>query len=283
MERSVRFAHPKWERILPTIRLDFATPDQTNLNLARDDRGTNAPSNPDRGPTRPLADGGLAPGTRADLAQVNLRWLGLDWDEGPDVGRPSAPYVQSERMAAYERCLERLKRSESVYPCTCTRADIARAASAPHPEDEGPVYPGLCAGRSVADAATLGDRLFAWRFRVPPRSIAWDDRVLGRIEINLARLGGDFVVGRASVGPSYQLAVVHDDATMGVTRRDPEGRRDHPAGRPGRSRGSRRLRAPLRLPHDLPELRRPCGTLPRRGRFPLHQRPVKLPRTAQNI
>ena len=68
----------------------------------------------------------------------DLRWLGLDWDEGPDVGGPSAPYVQSERRASYEAALDRLKAAERVYPCTCTRADIERAASAPHPEDEGP-------------------------------------------------------------------------------------------------------------------------------------------------
>ena len=151
-------------------------------------------------------------------AQADLRWLGFDWDEGPDVGGPSGPYVQSERMAAYDRCLERLKRSESVYPCTCTRADIARAASAPHAEDDGPVYPGTCSGRGVADASALGDRPFAWRFRVPTGPIAWDDLVLGRVELDPARRGGDFIVGRSTVGPSYQLAVVHDDATMGVTQ-----------------------------------------------------------------
>ncbi len=72
----------------------------------------------------------------------DLRWLGLDWDFGPDVGGPSGPYFQSERGDRYERFLESLKNSESVYPCTCTRADVARSASAPHLEDEGPTYPG---------------------------------------------------------------------------------------------------------------------------------------------
>ena len=149
----------------------------------------------------------------------DLRWLGFDWDEGPDVGGPSGPYVQSERMAAYDRCLERLKRSESVYPCTCTRADIARAASAPHAEDDGPVYPGTCSGRGVADASALGDRPFAWRFRVPTEPIAWDDLVLGRGRAR-PRAGWEATSSSAdrTAGPSYQLAVVHDDATMGVTQ-----------------------------------------------------------------
>jgi glutamyl-tRNA synthetase len=148
----------------------------------------------------------------------DLHWLGLDWDEGPDVGGPSAPYVQSERRALYEAQLDRLEAAELVYPCTCTRAEIERAASAPHPEDEGPTYPGTCADRSARDAAALGDRPFAWRFRVPPGSIAWDDLFLGRVALDPSRLGGDFVVGRNGLGPAYQLAVVVDDARMGVNQ-----------------------------------------------------------------
>jgi len=151
-------------------------------------------------------------------ALVDLRWLGLDWDEGPDVGGPKAPYVQSERSWLYEEVLDRLKASESVYPCTCTAADIERAASAPHAEDEGPTYPGTCAHRSAADAHPLRDRPFAWRFRVPPGPVAWDDLFLGRVELDPSRLGGDFVVARHPAGHSYQLAVVVDDAAMGVTQ-----------------------------------------------------------------
>ena len=145
----------------------------------------------------------------AEEAMADLRWLGLDWDDGP--------HVQSSRMAAYAASLDRLKSAELVYPCTCTRADIERAASAPHPEDEGPTYPGTCSGRSAADAEVLGDRPFAWRFRVPEGPIAWDDLIRGPVALDPTRLGGDFVVGRSGVGPSYQLAVVHDDAAMGVT------------------------------------------------------------------
>jgi glutamyl-tRNA synthetase len=148
----------------------------------------------------------------------DLRWLGLTWDEGPDVGGPSEPYIQTQRLSAYEAMLERLRRDEWVYPCTCTRADVARAASAPHVEDEGPSYPGTCAGRSAGDAAAFHGRPFAWRFRVPPGPVAWDDVVLGRRVLDPAIVGGDFIVARASIGPSYQLAVVHDDAAMGVTQ-----------------------------------------------------------------
>jgi glutamyl-tRNA synthetase len=148
----------------------------------------------------------------------DLHWLGLDWDEGPDVGGPSAPYIQSERLALYHAALDCLKAMESVYPCTCTRADIERAASAPHPEEEGPSYPGTCSNRSAGDAERLGDRPFAWRFRVPQGPIAWEDLFLGRMEIDPSQTGGDFLVARHTVGPSYQLAVVVDDAAMRVNQ-----------------------------------------------------------------
>jgi glutamyl-tRNA synthetase len=151
----------------------------------------------------------VRPGT-AETAIDDLRWLGFDWDDGP--------YAQSERMDAYRDDLERLKRNDLVYPCTCTRAEIARAASAPHADEEGPSYPGNCAGRSACDADQLGDRPFAWRFRVPPGSIAWDDLVRGRVEVDPRRVGGDFIVARSPFVPSYQLAVVHDDEAMGVTQ-----------------------------------------------------------------
>jgi glutamyl-tRNA synthetase len=149
---------------------------------------------------------------------VDLRWLRLDWDEGPDVGGPNAPYVQSQRPAIYDEVLERLKGEERIYPCTCTRTDIERAASAPHLEDEGPTYPGTCAHRSAADARELGDRPFAWRFRVPEGQVGWRDIFLGPVSLDPSRLGGDFIVGRNGLGPAYQLAVVVDDALMGVNQ-----------------------------------------------------------------
>jgi glutamyl-tRNA synthetase len=149
---------------------------------------------------------------------VDLRWLGLDWDEGPDVGGPLGPYVQSERTCIYPAALDRLKAAEMVYPCTCTRADIARAAGAPHQEEEGPSYPGTCSHRSAGDADALCDRPFAWRFRVPPGPIAWQDFFMGRMEVDPARSGGDFIVARHTIGPSYQLAVVGDDAAMGINQ-----------------------------------------------------------------
>ncbi len=154
----------------------------------------------------------------AQAALADLSWLGLDWDEGPDVGGSSAPYVQSERSSHYDELLDRLKACECVYPCTCTRSDIERAQTAPHSEDEGPAYPGTCSFRCAADAHSLGGRPFAWRFRVPEGPVGWDDLFLGRVELDPARSGGDFIVARHTVGHSYQLAVVADDAAMGVNQ-----------------------------------------------------------------
>jgi len=153
-----------------------------------------------------------------DLMSVDLAWLGLDWDEGPDLGGPSRPYVQSQRCSIYNEILEILKASESVYPCTCTRADIERAASAPHAEDEGPTYPGTCAHRTAADGDSLGGRPFAWRFRVPRGNVSWDDLMRGPMAVDPSRVGGDFIVARNGVGAGYQLAVVADDALMGVNQ-----------------------------------------------------------------
>jgi glutamyl-tRNA synthetase len=138
----------------------------------------------------------------------DLAWLGLDWDTGP--------IVQTDRLDLYKNALEQLKKRELVYPCTCSRGDIEAAASAPHLENEGPAYPGSCAGRRVADAASLGRTPFAWRFRVSD-SQAFVDGFLGLTHIDLRQAGGDFVVWKLAGTPAYQLAVVVDDAAMHVT------------------------------------------------------------------
>jgi glutamyl-tRNA synthetase len=153
----------------------------------------------------------------AQQALEDLTWLGLDWDEGPDVGGPHAPYVQTERMKLYEEALERLKEAERVYPCTCTRSDVEAAASAPHAGQEGPVYPGTCSGRLAVDAAQLAGQKFAWRLRTSDTTRHLNDLVSGHQWLNVAADLGDFVVAKSEGAPAYQLAVVVDDHAMGVT------------------------------------------------------------------
>ena len=149
----------------------------------------------------------IKPGA-VDLIRADLDWLGLDWD--------GEPVVQTRRLALYEKALSRLQEQELVYPCTCTRSDVAQAASAPHAEQEGPTYPGTCAHRTAAAADRLVGRPFSWRFRVR-RAPAFVDRFRGPVRIDDSQLGGDFVVWKSAGTPAYQLAVVVDDADMGVT------------------------------------------------------------------
>jgi len=148
-----------------------------------------------------------------------LRWLGVDWDEGPDVGGPHRPYRQSERLATYAAALDRLREAGLVYPCFCSRAEIAAASQAPHgPSDEGPRYPGTCAALSAGEAARRSAvRRPAWRFRATADPVRFEDLVHGARSVDVAAQVGDFVVARADGVPAYQLAVVVDDAAMEVT------------------------------------------------------------------
>jgi glutamyl-tRNA synthetase len=146
----------------------------------------------------------IKPGADKQIVD-DLRWLGIHWDEGP--------FYQTARLPLYEQALAQLQRQELVYPCTCTRTDIELAASAPHMEHEGPAYPGTCAHRRVADAGNL-DRPFAWRFRSSAKHV--DDLFLGPVTVPGSQMG-DFVVWKSSGTPAYQLAVVVDDAAMGIT------------------------------------------------------------------
>jgi glutamyl-tRNA synthetase len=148
---------------------------------------------------------------RGSAARIleDLVWLGLDWDEGP--------FEQSARSAIYEAALARLDEAGLTYPCDCSRAEIARAASAPHAGEEGKetIYPGTC-----RDAPR--DRVFkrspAIRLRVPSGArIAFDDSVAGHVDEDVAEAAGDFVLRRGDGVFAYQLAVAIDDAEMGIT------------------------------------------------------------------
>ncbi len=114
----------------------------------------------------------------------DLRWLGIDWDEGPDIGGPHAPYIQTERVDQYADALNRLIADNRVYPCTCTRKDIEAAGSAPHFEHESPIYPGTCGGWQNGDPMPeLGT--FCWRFRAGDQVVAFAD--CGCRQTSLAR------------------------------------------------------------------------------------------------
>ncbi|HEX8825988.1 MAG TPA: tRNA glutamyl-Q(34) synthetase GluQRS [Archangium sp.] len=141
----------------------------------------------------------------------DLEWLGLYWDE--------TPLVQSQRDDVYREALEKLERSERVYPCFCTRAEITRAASAPHGlSEEGPRYPGTCTALSPETRTErTRTRVPALRFRARPGEWCFEDGLHGRCCQDVASVVGDFVVRRNDGVASYQLAVVVDDAASGIT------------------------------------------------------------------
>ena len=147
----------------------------------------------------------------------DLRWLGIDWSEGPDCGGSYGPYSQSERRSFYLEAWRQLRDKNAIYPCTCSRKDLAAAATAPNDTDDEPLYPGHC--RSRTDAIQFpSPQGVNWRFRVPEgESIEFTDLHLGKQAFAAGKDFGDFVVWRRDDVPAYQLAVVVDDALMRIT------------------------------------------------------------------
>jgi glutamyl-tRNA synthetase len=152
----------------------------------------------------------------AQQALEDLHWLGLDWDEGPDIGGPQFSYVQTERLVLYEAALQQLKDRELIYPCTCSRSEVASAASAPHAGQEGPRYPGTCSKNTSATANELPAGSYAWRLRTTEKYRTIHDGLAGEVYGNVFHLG-DFVVAKADGTPAYQLAVVVDDHDMHIS------------------------------------------------------------------
>ncbi|MFZ1919870.1 MAG: tRNA glutamyl-Q(34) synthetase GluQRS [Terriglobales bacterium] len=158
--------------------------------------------------------------SRPDFANgmlEDLHWLGIGWAEGPDCGGDYGPYTQSERRAHYLDAWRRLRDGGFIYPCTCSRKDLAQAASAPNDSDDEPVYPGHCRGQrdAVDFPAPAGVN---WRFRVPDgEEVAFADLNLGGQRYVAGHDFGDYLIWRRDDVPSYQLAVVVDDAAMRIT------------------------------------------------------------------
>ena len=193
---------------------------------ATERRGTLILRNEDLDPQRCRAE-------FVDAMIEDLHWLGISWQEGPDCGGRYAPYTQSERRDFYLQAWKRLREIGAIYPCTCSRKDVALSAGAPNDGDDEPIYSGRCrpAG-SVVGAAGLRRRGTAeaavatwtvpagvnWRFRVPDgEEICFDDLHLGARRMVAGRDFGDFIVWRRDDVPAYQLAAVVDDAAMRIT------------------------------------------------------------------
>ena len=146
----------------------------------------------------------------------DLRWLGLDWDEGPDIGGKAGPYQQTQRLLQYQHVIERMIQADRIYPCTCTRKDIQSAGSAPHFDHEPAVYPGTCSRWRKGNPLPPNGK-YCWRFRSSTEKFQFEDRVLGSQITRPAETLGDFPVTQKNGAPSYQLAVAVDDMMMGIT------------------------------------------------------------------
>jgi glutamyl-tRNA synthetase len=144
----------------------------------------------------------------------DLRWAGLEWDEGPDLGGGFGPYDQSGRIDRFRDVFQRLKKSGFLFPCRCSRRDVAEAAGAPHGDGGEPVYPGTCRDLDPSEAGAE----VSWRFRVPDgQQVRFEDGRLGQQVFTAGRDFGDFVVWRRDDAPAYELAVVADDHDMLIT------------------------------------------------------------------
>ncbi len=156
-----------------------------------------------------------------DIILRAMKWLGLDWDEGPNVGGEAGPYYQTERMDTYKRALEQLIRNDAVYPCFCTKEELDRKRQIAEKEQGGYFgYDGACKKLSKEEAKARIDagESYVWRLKVPRDHgpVVFDDEVYGHMEFPIDVMD-DLILVRADGTPTYNFAVVCDDFNMGIT------------------------------------------------------------------
>ena len=153
-----------------------------------------------------------------------LHWLGLEWDEGPEVaGQPArgpyGPYRQMERLDHYRAAADRLLAQDKAYPCYCTPDELAADRAAQQAAHQPPHYVGRCAHLAPDQirAREADGRRPVLRFRIGEGTVAFDDLVRGRVEIDTTALGGDLVIARSDGSPLYHFSVVVDDVGMAIS------------------------------------------------------------------
>lgn len=157
------------------------------------------------------------PSKNAEQLRYDLEWLGLIWDKGAYINENSEEYFQSKRSAVYEEYFLKLQNEGLVYPCFCSRSEL-HAAEAPHLSDGRIIYPGTCRKLSLEERqAKALHRAPAYRLLTKDAPISFTDGHYGYQQHNLAHESGDFIVRRSDGVFAYQLAVVVDDALMGIT------------------------------------------------------------------
>ncbi len=209
--------HPYRGRIAPTptglLHLGHARTFWTAFQRARQSGGVLVFRNEDLDPDRCRPEFAAA-------AIEDLRWLGIEWQEGPDVGGPFAPYDQSRRLDLYRDLWRQLAAAGAIYPSPHSRRDVQEALTAPHDDGAGDelIFPAalrspLAEGRGAVEPGDVN-----WRFRVPDgEAIEFTDGRVGRTVRVAGRDFGDFVVWRKDGFPAYELAVVADDCAMQIS------------------------------------------------------------------
>lgn len=153
-----------------------------------------------------------------DSVLEDLRWLGLDWDEGPEVGGPFGPYRQTERYGTYDEALRKLLDADRAYPCYCTQEELDAGREAAKAAGRTYVYPGTCRRltREERAAREAQGRRPSMRLRIQPHTVSFTDLVRGPVSIHTQQFG-DWILTRPDGSPTYNFAVVVDDALMEVT------------------------------------------------------------------
>ena len=148
----------------------------------------------------------------------DLRWFGFTWEEGPDVGGPFSPYVQSKRLHLYQEVWQKLKSDGLIYPSPHSRKDVRRALQAPHQGVEEAIFPPSLRPDASTESTLTCPQNHNWRFRVEDGEvITFSDGRKGDVTYIAGKDFGDFIVWRKDGFPSYELAVVTDDRAMKIT------------------------------------------------------------------
>ena len=202
-------------RIAPTpsgwLHLGHAATFRTAWARARERNGTLVYRTEDLDPDRCRPE-------YATAAMEDLRWWGLDWDEGPDCGGSFGPYIQSQRLDCYRQGFRRLMNDGHVYPSPHSRKEIADCQPANSPANDESIFPPALRQEAPVSWEEGRNEAVNWRFRVPDgRALTFQDGRCAEMSYLAGSDFGDFLVWRRDGYPSYELAVVLDDHMMGIT------------------------------------------------------------------
>ena len=148
----------------------------------------------------------------------DLKWLHLDWDEGPDIGGPYGPYRQSERLKVYRKFADKLIKEKKAYPCFCSDKELKKRKEEALRKGLPPKYDNRCRGLTNSEIESFKKigKKSALRFKIPEKNLVVNDLIKGRVNFDTSLIA-DFVIMKSSGTPSFNFAVVSDDYTMKIS------------------------------------------------------------------